>query len=89
MLDKRRIELVGWSIFLLSAFAFTAAALLAGDFSGLAGSLLFLLGCLWFMAPLMRSGSAKPSDRPGALPATRDKGSCPCCGGALERETNE
>ncbi len=47
----RKIQIIGWLIFILSAFAFIASSWRSGDAFGLAGSLLFLLACLVFLVP--------------------------------------
>jgi hypothetical protein len=47
-------ELAGWLLFVLSALAFLAAAIRAGDALAIGGSLFFLLACFAFLVPLMR-----------------------------------
>lgn len=50
---KARFELAGWLIFIASALLFTVASARAGDALATAGSLLFLLACFAFVAPLL------------------------------------
>lgn len=52
LLNNRRIELLGWTLFTLSALSFVIASI--GHFWAMAGSLLFLLACLVFFVPYFR-----------------------------------
>lgn len=52
---RRRLELAGWVIFVLSALCFIAASLRSGDLLSITGSVLFLLACAFFIAPLTNS----------------------------------
>lgn len=49
---KRRFELAGWILFIVSAVFFTWASWRAGDMLALTGSLFFLFACLVFLVPL-------------------------------------
>jgi hypothetical protein len=46
--------MAGWLLFVLSALAFLAAAVRAGDGLAIAGSLFFLVACFSFLVPLLR-----------------------------------
>lgn len=48
------LELIGWVVFTASACGFLVSSFLARDLFAMAGSLLFLVGCLLFLAPLLR-----------------------------------
>ena len=50
------INLIGWALFVLSAFAFITSSYRSGDTVGLVGSILFLVGCLVFLIPFFRRG---------------------------------
>ena len=47
-----RHELIGWMLFTVSACCFLASSIRSGDMVSLAGSVLFLVACFYFMAPL-------------------------------------
>jgi hypothetical protein len=49
---KRRFELAGWILFIVSAVFFTWASWRDGDPLALSGSLFFLFACLVFLVPL-------------------------------------
>ena len=46
-------ELLGWLLFILSAIGFIISSARIGDLAGMAGGVLFLAGCLVFIAPLL------------------------------------
>ena len=48
-----RFQIAGWIIFLGCSGLFIAQSLRADDMLGLAASLVFLLGCLVFLAPFV------------------------------------
>lgn len=48
------INLIGWLLFVFSAFAFIASSYRSGDTVGLIGSILFLVGCMVFLIPFFR-----------------------------------
>lgn len=48
-------QIVGWSLFILSGFFFLWSTAAAGDPVGILASLLFLIACPIFLAPLIRS----------------------------------
>ena len=47
-----RNEFIGWILFVLSACCFVFASYRSGDLVSLSGSLLFLVACFFFLAPL-------------------------------------
>lgn len=53
-MGSRRLEIVGWFLFLASALSFVISALRSGDGAALVGSLLFLIACFVFLWPLVR-----------------------------------
>lgn len=52
--DEMRWILAGWTMFILSAVFFIAAAWRAGDMLALLGGLLFLFACFSFVYPIIR-----------------------------------
>lgn len=54
---ERKFHLWGWAIFLVCAGFFIAAAISSGSMLGLAGSLVFLVGCVIFIIPLVSNGN--------------------------------
>ncbi len=54
----RRFDLWGWVLFLLSAIAFTAAAIRDGDALMAVASLCFLAACVLFLVPYVRGGDS-------------------------------
>ena len=54
-MTERRLGITGWLLFVVSACLFTAASLRAGDWLALGGSLFFLIACIVFLVPLLRS----------------------------------
>jgi hypothetical protein len=57
---ERKMQIVGWLLFILCAVIFIWAAVRAGDGLMLAGSIVFLAACLIFITPLLREpGSGK------------------------------
>lgn len=57
----RTQEQIGWLLFIASACFFTAASWRSGDVYGLAGSLLFLLACFFFIR--LRPRAAEDDER--------------------------
>jgi hypothetical protein len=55
---RRKFNLCGWGLFIVSAVFFMLAALRSGDPLGLAGGFFFLVACLVFLVPLL----ARPPD---------------------------
>jgi hypothetical protein len=51
---ERRFQLYGWLLFVVCSFFFIADSIAAGSPLGIAGSCLFLLGCIVFLIPLVR-----------------------------------
>ena len=51
---QRRLELVGWIVFLIGSFLFATHSLLAKDFFGAGASLTFSLGCVLFIIAFFR-----------------------------------
>lgn len=54
----RQFDLWGWILFLLSAAAFTAAAIRDGDPVLVLASLFFLAACVLFLIPYARDGGS-------------------------------
>ena len=54
-MSERRLALTGWLLFVASACLFIAASVRAGDWLALGGSLFFLVACIVFLIPLLRS----------------------------------
>jgi len=52
---QRRIQVMGWLLFIASALFFTLSTLKNGDILGVCGSLLFLVACFVFLWPLLRT----------------------------------
>lgn len=50
----QRLDLWGWILFLLCALLFAAAGLRDGDVLITAGSVLFLVACVFFIVPHLR-----------------------------------
>jgi hypothetical protein len=48
------LKLTGWGLFLLSAVAFVAQGIRAGDVLGVIASLLFLVGVIVLMVPMIK-----------------------------------
>lgn len=53
-MPPRAHEILGWLLFILSAIGFIVSSARIGDLAGMAGGVLFLAGCLVFVAPLLR-----------------------------------
>lgn len=51
---SRKSQILGWTIFTLSALTYIADGLRSGDMLSLVASLLFLLACVVFFLPLLR-----------------------------------
>ena len=56
---EKRFHLAGWLLFLVCAVFFIAQNLLHSDLMGLIGSIVFLLGCIAFLVPLISSWNRK------------------------------
>ncbi len=56
---SRNAQLVGWSLFILSALSYIADAVHIGDMISLLASLLFLFACVVFVYPILRSGPTR------------------------------
>ncbi len=50
---ERKFHLWGWLLFLVCAGFFIASAVSNGDTLGLIGSIIFLVGCVVFIIPLL------------------------------------
>ena len=50
---RRRFNLWGWALFMVSALFFVLAALRTGDLLGLLGGLCFFVACVVFLVPLL------------------------------------
>ena len=53
IMPSRSIQLLGWILFVFSAIGFIISSARLGDVAGIAGGILFLAGCLVFIAPLL------------------------------------
>ena len=54
----KKIQILGWVLFIVSACAFIASSLRSGDTLGLLGGIFFLLACFVFLIPFgMKDGS--------------------------------
>ena len=53
---ERKFHLSGWILFMVCAGFFIASAIKADDILGLAGSIIFLGGCVVFIIPLVIKG---------------------------------
>jgi len=51
---QARTQLLGWALFLVCSFFFITDSVITGSPLGIAGSALFLLGCVVFLVPLIR-----------------------------------
>jgi len=51
---RRKIEVWGWCLFIVSAVFFVASTASSGDLLGLVGSLFFLFACIVFLVPCLR-----------------------------------
>ena len=54
---KVKLESFGWVLFVFSAICYTLAGVRSGDVLSTSGSLLFLVACFLFLAPLIKSRS--------------------------------
>ena len=50
---RRKFNLSGWGLFIVSAVFFMLAALRSGDPFGLLGGFFFLVACIVFLIPLL------------------------------------
>ena len=53
-MSSRRIQLIGWLLFVFSAIGFIVSSAQLGDVAGIAGGVFFLAGCLVFMLPFLK-----------------------------------
>jgi len=53
-MTSHKTQLLGWLLFILSAVGFIVSSARLGDLAGMVGGVLFLAGCLVFVAPLLR-----------------------------------
>ena len=56
---EKQFHLLGWLLFLLCAILFIVQSLTDNQAMGLAGSVVFLLGCIVFLIPLIRDWHEK------------------------------
>ena len=52
---KRKFEVWGWCLFIISAAFFVFSTLMSGDMLGFLGSLFFLVACIVFLATYWKS----------------------------------
>lgn len=57
----RQFQITGWLLFIVSAAFFTWSTAQAGDWIGVAASLLFLIACLVFLVPVMDRSEGVPA----------------------------
>ena len=53
---ERNFQLWGWILFLVCAGFFIASGVAGGDILSVAGSIIFLIGCVVFIVPLVMKG---------------------------------
>lgn len=51
---EKRVQLYGWLLFVVCSLFFIADSVASSSPLGIAGSCLFLLGCIVFLIPLVR-----------------------------------
>lgn len=51
-MPSRRAQILGWVLFIFSAFGFIVSSIRLGDVPGIIGGVLFLAGCLAFLLPM-------------------------------------
>ena len=49
-----RFQFYGWLLFVVCSFFFIADSVIAGDPLGITGSVIFFLGCVIFLIPLLK-----------------------------------
>ena len=54
-MSERRAAVIGWGLFVVSACLFLASSLRSGDLLAVCGSAFFLIACIVFLIPLLRS----------------------------------
>ena len=54
---ERKYHLWGWGLFLVCAGFFIASGITNGDLLSVIGSVIFLIGCLVFIVPLVSRGN--------------------------------
>ncbi len=52
---ERRFNLWGWLLFVVCAAFFIASAVISGDMLYLIGSIVFLIACLLFLFPMIKT----------------------------------
>ncbi len=52
-MSSRSIQLIGWILFVFSAFGFIVSSIRNADAAGVAGGVLFLAGCLVFIVSVV------------------------------------
>ena len=55
-------SLMGWVLFLASSLGFIVSSYRSGDVAALAGSVLFLAGCVFFLLPVRIGAAARDSE---------------------------
>ena len=56
-MSNKNINLVGWILFIISAFGFIISSL--GNFWAMFGSLFFLIACIVFLIPFFRKDESE------------------------------
>ena len=54
--NNDRLQRYGWSLFIVCGFFFIAAGIMARSPLTIAASVIFLVGCVLFLIPLLRKG---------------------------------
>ena len=55
---ERTYQLWGWTLFVMSSFAYMYSSFMAGDMVALLGSVIFFLACLIFLIPFLPTRQA-------------------------------
>ena len=56
-MKNRNINLLGWSLFIVSAFGFIISSI--GNFWAMFGGIFFLLACIIFLIPFFKKDSSE------------------------------
>ena len=52
--NTRKIQLIGWGLFVLCSILYIISSILSQDWINLIGSIIFFVACLVFMYPLIK-----------------------------------
>lgn len=56
-MSPRTFQITGWLLFVLSALGFIVSSIRSGDVLSLIAGVLFLVGCVMFLVPLVQRSS--------------------------------